>query len=51
MSSASSLPKITILKRTRADVPFAQKKFLKKTRRGKVLKSRQTRLLHAGCAC
>lgn len=29
---------ITILKRTRNDLPFAQKKFLKKTKRGKVIK-------------
>lgn len=29
---------ITILKRTRGDLPFAQKKFLKKTKRGKVIK-------------
>jgi hypothetical protein len=33
-----SLPVITILKRTRNDLPFAQKKFLKKTKRGKVIK-------------
>jgi hypothetical protein len=38
MSSLPPMPKITILKRTRSDVPFAQKKFLKKTRKGKVMK-------------
>jgi hypothetical protein len=33
-----AMPVITILKRTRGDLPFAQKKFLKKTKRGKVIK-------------
>lgn len=35
---AGAMPKITIMKRSRADVPFAQRKFLKKTKRGKVMK-------------
>jgi exosome complex exonuclease DIS3/RRP44 len=35
--SSKPHPPITILKRTRADLPLSQTKFLKKTARGKVL--------------
>jgi hypothetical protein len=38
----TAMPVITILKRTRGDLPFAQKKFLKKTKRGKVIKGSYT---------
>lgn len=39
MTSTFSIPQITILKRTREDLAFAQKKFLKKTKKGRVVKS------------
>lgn len=38
VANAAMTPKITIMKRSRADVPFAQRKFLKKTKKGKVMK-------------
>lgn len=40
MTSNFSIPQITILKRTREDLAFAQKKFLKKTKKGRVVKSK-----------
>lgn len=51
MSSSLTIPKITILKRTRSDVPFAQKKFLKKTRKGKVMKVLRERYLRSDIPC
>jgi hypothetical protein len=39
-SGAKPHPPITILKRTRQDIPLAQNKFFKKTAKGKVLQCR-----------
>ncbi|GHJ89926.1 hypothetical protein NliqN6_6328 [Naganishia liquefaciens] len=50
-TSERSLPVITILKRTRNDLPFAQKKFLKKTKRGKVIKVLRERYLRDDIPC
>ncbi|KAJ9101817.1 hypothetical protein QFC21_003156 [Naganishia friedmannii] len=45
------IPVITIAKRTRNDLPFAQKKFLKKTKRGKVIKVLRERYLRDDIPC
>ncbi|GFZ46672.1 Chromosome disjunction protein 3 [Saitozyma sp. JCM 24511] len=49
--SSKPHPPITILKRTRADLPLSQTKFLKKTARGKVLNFLRERYVRDDIAC
>lgn len=51
MTSNFSIPQITILKRTREDLAFAQKKFLKKTKKGRVVKILRERYLRSDIPC
>ena len=51
MAAEFSVPQITILKRTRGDLDFAQKKFLKKTKKGRVVKILRERYLRSDIPC
>lgn len=50
-SSSRTHPPITILKRTREDLPLSQTKFLKKTARGKVLTCTLISLAEVSAGC
>ncbi|KAK4689829.1 exosome complex exonuclease DIS3/RRP44, partial [Tremellales sp. Uapishka_1] len=50
-STSTVHPKITILKRARADIPLAQNKFLKKTAKGKVLSFLRERYVRDDIPC